>query len=160
MSKSIFMQLVTASFVAKQVCFVGGKTRNTAIQVVCSNFVKQVARFTLAKERISVACSLTVWLTERSKERSEARVKSKSGEIWKICRGVRLKRFVQESHASALHPENRILRTENPTVLESKKKKNDSLSVYWSRLLSRLHEFRAITNFSYAVHNWKTCVVP
>ena len=58
----------------------GGKTRNIAIQLVCSHVAKQVARFTLAKERISVACSLTVWLTERSKERSEARVKSKSEE--------------------------------------------------------------------------------
>ena len=58
----------------------GGKTHNTAIQDVCSNVAKQVARFTQAKERISVACSLTVWLTERLKERSEARVKSKSGE--------------------------------------------------------------------------------
>ena len=57
-----------------------GKTRNIAIQVVCSNVAKQVARFTVTKERTSVACSLTVWLTERSKERSEAKVKSKSGE--------------------------------------------------------------------------------
>ena len=57
-------------------------------------------------------------------------MKSKSGETWKICRSLRLKRFVQESHASASHPENRILRAEKPTVLQSKKKKNDSLSVY------------------------------
>ena len=58
----------------------GGKTRNIAIPLACSNVAKQVARFTVAKERISVACSLTVWLTDRSKERSEARVKSKSRE--------------------------------------------------------------------------------
>ena len=43
---------------------------------------------------------------------------------------VRLTRFVQESQVSASHPENRILRTEKPTVLQSKKKKKDSLSVY------------------------------
>ena len=107
-----------------------GKTRNIAVPLACSNVAKQVARFTVTIERTSVVCSLTVWLTERSKERSEARVKSKSGE----------KRFVQDSHFSVSHAENRILRAEKPTVLQSKKKKRrQSFSILKQAIVSPAH---------------------
>ena len=40
-----FLPPATSWFVARQVWFVGGKTRKTAFQHVCSNVAKQVARF-------------------------------------------------------------------------------------------------------------------
>ena len=40
-----FLQPATSWFVARQVWFVGGKTRKTAFQHVCSNVGKQGARF-------------------------------------------------------------------------------------------------------------------